>query len=358
LYRDQSNKLRINSINGPDEVTIKGAFQFKKMNLELTKVDPEKYGIDKKEASEMLLSLNQLKSEKEVLREQYNDIINLDIDEPKTWKLASDLWSKIRDNRTKGIEVWRKNKKEFFLRGGQFVDATAKVEIEDNQRMEDNLELIKKRKELLEAQRIQDLKNERWGKIKEYTDVEPVGLGTMDDEMFEIVNSGLKQKHHEKIEAQKEAERLRIEQEEKEKAERERIRLENEALQAQIKKEREEAERKQKEIEEKAKKEREEIERLAAIERQKQAEILAKKEAELKAIKDAEIKTENERLAKLEAEKKEAEKLAKAPIKKQLNSWVESFEISKFSSENQTAKEIEEKFNSFKVWAKSEISKL
>ena len=413
------------------------------MSLELVQVSSEKYGIDKKEADDLLLSLNQIKAEKEVLREQYNEIINLDIDDPKTWKLAGDIWRKIRDNRTKGIEPWRKSKKEWSLRYGQFIDATAKVESEDNQRMEDNLELIKKRKELLEAQRIQDLRTERWGKIKEYTDVEPDGLGTMDDEMFEIVSSGLKQKHQEKIKAQKESERLRIEQEEKEKAERERIRLENEALHAQIKKEREEAEARQKEIEENAKKEREEaearqkeieenakkereeIERLAKeeadkkqlrsellrpyivfirdynkvislsdedfnkelsdikkvaqdhweyerkeqlkaqqeqerkdLEAKKQAEILAQKEAELKAIKDTEIKAEKERLAKLEAEKLEAEKLAKGPIKKQLNAWVDGFGISSFSGENEKAKEIEQKFNSFKEWAKSEISKM
>ena len=395
------------------------------MSLELVQVSSEKYGIDKKEADDLLLSLNQIKAEKEVLREQYNEIINLDIDDPKTWKLAGDIWRKIRDNRTKGIEPWRKSKKEWSLRYGQFIDATAKVESEDSQRMEDNLELIKKRKELLEAQRIQDLRTERWGKIKEYTDVEPDGLGTMDDEMFEIVSSGLKQKHQEKIKAQKESERLRIEQEEKEKAERERIRLENEALHAQIKKEREEAEARQKEIEENAKKEREEIERLAKeeadkkqlrsellrpyivfirdynkvislsdedfnkelsdikkvaqdhweyerkeqlkaqqeqerkdLEAKKQAEILAQKEAELKAIKDTEIKAEKERLAKLEAEKLEAEKLAKGPIKKQLNAWVDGFGISSFSGENEKAKEIEQKFNSFKEWAKSEISKM
>ena len=344
------------------------------MSLELTKVDPKEYELDVEKGIGIEKSFLPKIVERDGYISVYENLLTKEITKDVS-KEASELRKKLVKVRT-GIAEIHKTEKDYYLSAGRFVDALKNKLTLPVEQMEEKLEEIEKYFEKLEAQRIQDLMTERWGKIKDYTDVEPIGLGTMDDEMFEIVSSGLKQKHHEKIEAQKEAERLRIEQEEKDKAERERIILENEALQAQIKKEREEAEARQKEIEEKAKKEREEIERLAAIERQKQAdilteqkrvsdleakkqaEILAKKDAEIKAIKDAEIKAENERLAKLEAEKKENEKLAKAPIKKQLNTWVDSFEISKFSSENQTAKEIEEKFNFFKVWAKSEISKL
>ncbi len=52
---------------------------------------------------------------------------------------------------------------------------------------------------------------------------------------------------------------------------------------------------------------------------------------------------------------KRAEKLAKAPIKNQLLKWVESFDLSKTSIENDKVQIIKDKFNSFKNWAKKEI---
>ena len=66
-------------------------------------------------------------------------------------------------------------------------------------------------------------------------------------------------------------------------------------------------------------------------------------------------------LVQLPIEVLEAQKLAKAPVKKQLNLWVESFKIDLPNSEllnNEKALLINEKFESFKKWAKSEIEKL
>ena len=59
--------------------------------------------------------------------------------------------------------------------------------------------------------------------------------------------------------------------------------------------------------------------------------------------------------------KKEADKLAKAPIKKQLTVWVDSFSINLPNGEllnNETALRIETKFDAFKKWAKSEIENI
>ena len=55
---------------------------------------------------------------------------------------------------------------------------------------------------------------------------------------------------------------------------------------------------------------------------------------------------------------KEAEKFAKAPIKKQLNNWVNEFEIPKSNIEHYKKAIIEEKFNAFKKWAINEIESL
>ena len=87
-------------------------------------------------------------------------------------------------------------------------------------------------------------------------------------------------------------------------------------------------------------------------------ETQAKLEAELKAKKDAEIQAEKERLAKEESDKIEAERLAKAPIKEQLNKWVNEFQISQAPIKNDTSEDIEAKFNSFKNWAITQINNL
>ena len=79
----------------------------------------------------------------------------------------------------------------------------------------------------------------------------------------------------------------------------------------------------------------------------------------IQAKKDAEI-AEQKRIQKLEIEKqKEAEKLAKAPIKKQLTVWIDSFSISESPiANNEIAKNIESKFNDFKNWAKKQTENI
>jgi len=68
---------------------------------------------------------------------------------------------------------------------------------------------------------------------------------------------------------------------------------------------------------------------------------------------EADKKANDELKAKREAE----EKAAKAPIKKQLSAWVDTFQIGKPITENETSKEIEVKFEAFKTWAKQLINK-
>ena len=80
--------------------------------------------------------------------------------------------------------------------------------------------------------------------------------------------------------------------------------------------------------------------------------------AELQAKKDAEIKVENERKQVGLKAKAEAEKNAKAPIKKQLSIWVDSFSISEINIENDKKALIKEKFEAFKKWAKNEIESI
>jgi colicin import membrane protein len=371
-------------------------------------VDPQQYGIEPKKATELTGNLAQIKSEREPLIVQYDEVIKMDIDDPKTSKVASELRKRIKDNRTKGIEVWHKNTKDYFLKGGQFVDAIKRLEVDINTRMEDNLELIEKHQELKEKKRRDDLKAERLLELLEYKDFVPSGidLGTMSDEEYQKIFNGAKLQFDAKVAEDLKAEEKRLEDQRLDSVEKDRrieiapyvqflshspslremsdaeyqtllkslteakkqhddeqeaIRLENlrlkeeaEAKEAELK-----AERERVAAELKAEQERVAEERRIAEEALKaEQEKAAKLEAEIKAKREAEEKAERDRLAKEKAEKEEAEKLAKGPIKEQLKSWIAQFELPKTSVDNEVSKEIIEKFESFRTWSVKVVDNL
>jgi len=340
---------------------------------ELVKVDHKQFGLEENKAIEITSGLNQILEERAILEKSYSETILLEITKENLLKFR-ELRLKIRDNRTKGIQSWHKVNKEFYLRGGQFVDAIKNKEVEVNERMENALEENEKFFERQEAERIEKLKQERILECTPFAEFIPLGfdLGILTDEAYKTILDGAKLQLKAKQEAEAEAERIRLENERIE-AERlaEEKRIEAEKIEAQrIENERLKKEAEKREAELKLEREKDEAERkrLAEIQEKKdaeQAEILRKEQAEkariekeLQAKKDAEIKAEQERLAEVERQKKEAEKLAKAPIKKQLSAWVELFSIPDTNVDNKVSKEIIEKFNAFKSWSQKQIENL
>lgn len=348
--------------------------------LELA-VNPQEFGLEVKKTNELVGNLPEVIQERSVLTEQYKEIINLDIDNPQTAKRAREIRLKIRDNRTKGIDVWHKTNKDVFLRAGQFLDAIKRRENEVNERMEANLLEIEKHAENKEKQRLDAIGEARKTEIEPFAEFVPFGvdLRTMSDEDYAKLLNGAKLQMDAKIEAEKKAEAERLEREKQEELARiqrekeiEAQRIENERL----KKEAEEREKQMQAEREKAREEAEKLEakrqaelkaekeRQAKIEAQRQEELRierekqAKLEAELKAKREAEEKAEKERLEEIERQKKEAEKLAKAPIKKQLNVWVDSFEIQGAPVANECTDEIQSKFQAFKKWAKDKVENI
>jgi uncharacterized protein YciI len=369
------------------------------MKNEVVVVNPQEFGIEENKANELMGNLPQIQSERNQLETPYNEVLKMDIENPETAKIARELRLKIRDNRTKGIAVWHKTTKEVFLRAGQFVDAVKNREIAINERMESNLEEIEKYAENKERERIEALKQARIAELEPFSEFVPFGidLGTLSESDYNNVLNGAKLQLQAKknaelkaeqerieterlaeIERQKEIKRLQVIQSNKEQllplsqwiinfdlidfetvdltatiesakkmkadhdAKVEAQRIENERLKA----EREKAQKEAKQLEAKRQAELE-------AEREKQAKI----QAELDAEKERQAKAERERLAKLEAEKLEAEKLAKAPIKKQMEAWINLFEIPTTELDNDVVKEIQQKFDAFKTWSKSQISK-
>ena len=344
---------------------------------EIIQVNPTEYGIAENKATELIGNLPQIQGERKLLEQSYEQVILLDIEDKETSKKAKELRLKIKDNRTKGIEVWHKTTKEFFLKGGQFVDAIKRKEIAVNERMEENLESIEKYAENREKERKSKLNAERVELLEPFNAFVPMGLnfGEISDEEFTKIINGARLQFEQQQKEEQEAEEKRIADA---KAEAERIeaqRVENERLKA-------EADKREKEIEAERKKQADilakqkaEADKIAKEEAEKQAKIQAEKDAELKAERDAKAKLEAELQAKKDADekaendrkiseenaKKEAQKLAKAPIKEQLNKWVDNFSIELPNSEllnNEKALLIKSKFDAFKKWAKSEIESL
>jgi trichohyalin len=283
-------------------------------------------------------------------------------------------------------EVARKNSKQARLSAEKIFDAKreevqnlkAEFDLEDKlwlkakQVMQLKFKSIEEKAEWkanfvkrFEAEQKELRTQKRINEVSKYAEINRIEFEAMSDESFDSFLNGLKSTYESKIEAERKAEEGRIAKEKADAEAREQQRLENERLKAEAEKREAEIEAERKANEQKLADERAkakaEADRIEAENKAKlkaEQEAKAKLEAELKAKKDAEIKAENDRLALLEQQKKEAEKLAKAPIKKQLNVWVESFNYGLQPVDNEVTKEIISKFEAFKKWSKSQIENL
>src|SRR5690625_916450 len=118
-------------------------------------IKPQDFGIETKQAKELMSNLPQIKEEREVLEKQYKNVIKLEIENPDSWKKARELRLLKQKNRTQGINTWHKNAKDYFLKGGQFVDAIKRKEASVNERMESQLLEIEKYEEIKRKQEIE-----------------------------------------------------------------------------------------------------------------------------------------------------------------------------------------------------------
>lgn len=345
------------------------------METEIVKINAQEFGLTDETAKNIQQQFKPMLDKMVELENEFNKIVALDVSDPKTSKLAKDLRLKYVKVRTGTAEI-HKQQKAFYLNGGRFVDGWKNAQLFASQGKEEALEKIEKHFENLEKERLQKLQAERIELIRPYVeDVSQLELSSMAGDVFDAYLSAKRQAYQDRIEAEKKAELERIAKEKAEEEERQRIRIENERLKAeneakekQLAEERAKAEAERKAIEEKARLEREEAEKKAAEERAKQDELLrlekekqAKLEAELKAKKEAEAKAEAERLAEIEKQRKEAEILAKEPIKKQLLAWIDTFALPTPESHllnNDIALRIAKEFDAFKKLSKEVTEKM
>ena len=374
------------------------------MENQLLLVDPSKFGIQESSVKTLIGNLPEIKTERDELVKEFNSVVKLDIEDKSTSKIARELRLKIKDNRTKGLEVWHTKSKEFFLKGGQFIDAIKREESAINKEMEDKLSEIENYFEIKEKERKAKLNAERIEMLEPYNSFVPIGLnfGEISEDEFQKVLNGAKLQYKQMIEEEEkaEAERIRLAEIERLNSIRRELAMpyyffwseyekqinfgeqsegdftsfldrikkakaDDDLKQEEIRKENERLAEEKRKAEEKAKKEREEAERKLKQQREEQEEALrkerekqAKLEAEIEAKRKAELEAENKRIKEEQEKKKEAERLAKAPIKNQLNAWVNSFEIPETNVDNDVSKLIKEKFNAFKDWSLTQVEKL
>jgi hypothetical protein len=378
--------------------------------VQVEEVQPEKFGIEQKQATELMGDLPLIKQERESLKAEFQEVIKLDIEQPETAQIAGDLRKRILKNRTQGIERWHKDAKQFFLRGGQFVDEIKRMEIRVNEAMEQVLAQIEKHQEIKEQQRREALRQERLTQLQAYDGTEIAGLVDFTQEQFDSYLLGVKAQYEAKQKAEAErAEAERIENLHNERklrlskyedfipdlddinfgtitedefiaigtkakadkeahdAEQARIKAENERLQM----EKDEAERKQREALEKAERERKESEAKAKAEADRlkaeaEANLKAEQAEKQKAIDEANRLKEAEQKriqdeAKAEADRiAEQKRIAKQGESKRIQAWIESFELPQLPAGNYNAESkaqidaIIAKFNGFKLWAKQQ----
>lgn len=306
------------------------------MSKDLMVVNPKDFGIEEKTASELTVGLQQIIDERALLIKEFETVSKLEITEESIPKFKS-LRLKVQRNRTQGINQWHKAGKEYFLRGGQFLDALRRKEILVNENMEEVLMNGEKHYENLEKERLEKLQDYRAEMLRPYVeDASERDLIKFEDDEFEAFLRIKKEEYNAKIEAEKKAEKERIAKEKAEAEERLRIKAENEQLKKEAEK-REVEEKKRKAKEEKERKLREEAEakRQKEIE-EKQLEEKIKHEKQLKVERERAENLAKELKAKEEAERKlreEAEAKRQAELNKgdesKLNDLIEELNILK-----------------------------
>lgn len=338
---------------------------------EIVKINPVEYGLTDETAKNIQEQFKPMLAKMVELEEEFNKVVLLPIGEEQTTLLARELRLKYVKVRTGTADI-HKAQKAFFLNGGRFVDGWKNAQLFASQNKEEKLAEIENHRANLMKQAILKLQEERALLVGKYVEEVRNDLGVMEQDVFDAYLSAKKQSYDDRIEAERkakedaekaaEAERIRIEEQAKEN---ERLKKEAEKREKEMKAEREEAEAKRKEIEAKAAKERAEADKKIKEEQERlkaaQDELKRKEEEEKARIaeqKRVEQEKEEQRLKEESEEKKRLEKLAKAPVKKQLSAWIETFSIPEPSFHNETTLEIKNKFEAFKNWASKEVDSL
>lgn len=155
-------------------------------NTEVAVIKAEDFGLSKVQSETITEGLQTILDERKILTESYKLVIVAELND-ETIEQAKKLKLKIRDNRTKGLEKWHEGQKAYWLAGGKFVDATRRVHVIENERMEAALDEIVRHHEIKEKKRLDKVETARKELLAGFPDLNPAYLDNvrdMTDDMF------------------------------------------------------------------------------------------------------------------------------------------------------------------------------
>jgi len=278
----------------------------------------------------------------------------------ESMKKADEFRLKIKKERLNLEKLFDSKRDEIKELKSEF-DLADKIWLKGKQVMQITLQAIEEKAQykadfakrlFIERKELQTQK--RMIEVSKYAQINRADIENMNETIFLAFLNGLKKEHEAKIKAQEQAEKERLEKEQAEKKRIELQRIENEKLKA-------EAQKREKELEAQKEKARLEAEKTAkeyeAKIKREQAEK-AKIEAELLAQKEKEKKEKEKREAQERQAKLEADKLAKAPIKQQLLTWIDTFSLPSTSIQHIQKTAIEKAFFDFVEYAKKQVENI
>ena len=175
-----------------------------KTETSLVKIKASDYGLEESKAKEIESLFTPMLSKMTELETEYNDILKEEIN-PETCKRAKDLRLYYVKVRTGTAEIHKKAK-EFYLNGGRFVDGWKNAQLFASGEKEKTLKSIEDHFENQEKERLEKLRLLRLELLKPFTEIEPLALGYMQQDVFDNYLSGVKIAYEQKIAAEKKAE--------------------------------------------------------------------------------------------------------------------------------------------------------
>lgn len=201
------------------------------MSTEIVKIDPKEFGIEDTKAADIQSQFKPMLDKMVELEGDYNEVLNLPVEEKETAKKARELRLKYMKIRTATLDIHKKQK-AFYLAGGRFVDGWMNAQKFASLGKEEKLEEIEKYAENLEKERLAKLQAEREAALVPYEveNIETLSLAKMADNVWENFLAGSKANYEAKKKAEQDAREAEEKRRKEEEAERERVRLENERL--------------------------------------------------------------------------------------------------------------------------------
>ena len=181
---------------------------------EIVKVEPLEYGLEESKAQQVSDMFKPMLDKMVALEDEYNGIVNLDIS-VDTCRRAKELRLKYVKVRTGTAEI-HKGLKDFYLKGGRFVDAWKNAQLAASQGKENKLIEIEGYYENIEKEKIKKIAEERTNILSQYNfESIPENIGMMKDDIWSNFLSGIKTSYELEKAAEEKADKDRLELERK-----------------------------------------------------------------------------------------------------------------------------------------------